>query len=90
MVLGTTHKRHMISAPPAVSSTANAGVCRLPGSNGMERNATFIMRLKCAHVYAAIFPSLSHPLTAVPYRTIFPPSLESMWCIDRGSKSDRL
>ncbi|OCT78452.1 hypothetical protein XELAEV_18029549mg [Xenopus laevis] len=41
-----------------------------PGSNGMERNAAFIVRLKCAHVYAAIF---SHPFTAVPYLTIFPP-----------------
>ncbi|OCT78187.1 hypothetical protein XELAEV_18029294mg [Xenopus laevis] len=106
MVLGTTHKQHMIPAPPAVSSfhqrflrfiqnmvllnsfkplgrpcipfhsipqTANAGVCRLPGTNRMESNEAFIVRLKCAHVYAAIFPSISHPLTAVPYRTIFPP-----------------
>ncbi|OCT97062.1 hypothetical protein XELAEV_18009284mg [Xenopus laevis] len=64
-----------------------------PGSNGMERNAAFIARLKCAHVYAAIFSSLSQPFTAVPYRTIFPPysaSLNSMWRIDCGSKSDRL
>ncbi|OCT65882.1 hypothetical protein XELAEV_18042132mg [Xenopus laevis] len=87
MVLGITHKRHMIPAPPAVSSTANAGVCRLPG---VQWNGAFIGRLKCAHVYAAILPSLSHPFTAVPYLTIFPPSLDSMWHIDRGSKSDHL
>ncbi|OCT56769.1 hypothetical protein XELAEV_18004399mg [Xenopus laevis] len=64
-----------------------------PGSNGMERNAAFIVRLKCALVYAAIFPSLSHPFTSVPYLTIFPPPsapLDSIWRIDRGSKSDRL
>ncbi|OCT78277.1 hypothetical protein XELAEV_18029386mg [Xenopus laevis] len=56
-------------------------------------NAAFIVRHKCAHVYAAIFPSLSHPFTAVPYLTIFfPPSasLDSMWRIDHGSKPDRL
>ncbi|OCT78237.1 hypothetical protein XELAEV_18029345mg [Xenopus laevis] len=77
----------------SIPQTANAGVCRLPGSNGMERNAASSVRLKCAHVYAAIFPSLSHPFTAVPYLTIFPPpsaSLDSMWRIDRGSKSDHL
>ncbi|OCT78690.1 hypothetical protein XELAEV_18029777mg [Xenopus laevis] len=123
MVLGTTHKRHMIPAPPAVSSvpntdapqsrhhilrkqqnafeslgrpcipfhsipqTANTGVCRLSGECSIHR------ALKCAHVYAAIFPSLSHPFTTVTYLTIFPPpsvSLDSMWRIDRGSKSDCL
>ncbi|OCT78287.1 hypothetical protein XELAEV_18029395mg [Xenopus laevis] len=111
MVLGITHKRHMIPAPPAVSSvpntdapqsrhhilrkqnffkpfgklcipfhsipqTANARVCSLPGSNGMERNAAFSVRLKCAHVYAAIFS-----FTAVPYFTIFPlPPLPLIQC----------
>ncbi|OCT77953.1 hypothetical protein XELAEV_18029051mg [Xenopus laevis] len=49
------------------------GSAGCPGSNEMERNAAFIMWLKCAHVYAALFPSLSHPFTAVPYVTIFPP-----------------
>ncbi|OCT99785.1 hypothetical protein XELAEV_18005566mg [Xenopus laevis] len=53
----------------SIPHTANVGVCRLPGSNGMERNAAFIVWLKCAHVYAAIFLSLSHPFTAVPYLT---------------------
>ncbi|OCT78801.1 hypothetical protein XELAEV_18029891mg [Xenopus laevis] len=111
MVLKTTHKSHMIPAPPAVSSVPNTdapqsrhhilmkqqlqmlGSAGCPGSNGIESNAAFIVRLKCAHVYAAIFPSLSHPFTAVPYLFIFPPpsaSLDSMWRIDRGSKSDRL
>ncbi|OCT84811.1 hypothetical protein XELAEV_18022968mg [Xenopus laevis] len=138
MVLGTTHKRHMIPAPPAVSSapdpqetavsmghlnstmlsativpqvvpplypkygvihrnsfktlgrycihfhsipqTANAGVCRLPGSNGMERNEAFIVHLKCAHVYAAIFPSLYDPFITVPYLTIYPPPLPLIQC----------
>ncbi|OCT56771.1 hypothetical protein XELAEV_18004400mg [Xenopus laevis] len=59
----------------SIPQTANAGVCRLPGSNGMERNTAFIVWFKCALVYAAIFPSLSHPFTAVPYLTIFPPPL---------------
>ncbi|OCT78272.1 hypothetical protein XELAEV_18029382mg [Xenopus laevis] len=72
----------------SVTQTANAGVCR---SNGMERNAAFIVRLNCAHVYAAIFPSLSHPVTTDPYLYHIPSaSLDSMWRIDRGSKSDRL
>ncbi|OCT78165.1 hypothetical protein XELAEV_18029275mg, partial [Xenopus laevis] len=30
----------------SIPQTANAGVCRLPWSNGMERNAAFIVRLK--------------------------------------------
>ncbi|OCT78619.1 hypothetical protein XELAEV_18029707mg [Xenopus laevis] len=145
MVLGTTHKRHMIPAPPAVSSVPNTdapqsrhhilrqqhdaplsstalslavlsttivppvvpplypkygvihkllkatvdraflfspslrlqmpGSAGCPGSNGMEKNAAFIVRLKCAHVYSAIFSSLSQPFTTVPYLTIFPPPL---------------
>ncbi|OCT78256.1 hypothetical protein XELAEV_18029366mg [Xenopus laevis] len=129
MVLRTTHKRHMIPAPPAVSSvpntdapqsrhhilrkqqnsfkplgrpctpfhsipqTANAGVCRLLGVQWNGKECSFHHALKCANVYAAIFPSLSHPFTADPYLTIFfPPSasLDSMWSIDRGSKSDCL
>ncbi|OCT60388.1 hypothetical protein XELAEV_18046407mg [Xenopus laevis] len=46
------------------------GSAGCPWSNVMQRNAAFIVRLKCAHVYAAIFSS--HPFTAVPYLTISP------------------
>ncbi|OCT78164.1 hypothetical protein XELAEV_18029274mg [Xenopus laevis] len=86
MVLETTHKRHMIPPPPAVSSVPNTDAPQ-------SRHHILRKQHKCAHVYAAIFPSFSHPFTAVPYLTIFPPpsaSLDSMWRIDHGSKSDRL
>ncbi|OCT65873.1 hypothetical protein XELAEV_18042123mg [Xenopus laevis] len=43
------------------------GSAGCPGSNGMERNAAFIVLLKCAHVYAAIFSFSSFHRSPLPY-----------------------
>ncbi|OCT78174.1 hypothetical protein XELAEV_18029280mg [Xenopus laevis] len=132
MVLRTTRKRHMIPAPPAVSSVPNTDAPQsrhhilrkqqygAPQFHNVVPPVVPPLYPKYGVIHMNAFKPLGRPCipfhsipqTAnagvcwlpgvqwngkessihLPYFTIFPPSasLDSMWRIDRGSKSDRL
>ncbi|OCT71924.1 hypothetical protein XELAEV_18034901mg [Xenopus laevis] len=74
----------------SIPQTANAGVCRLPGEwKGMLHSSCVLNVPMFMLPYSLLFLILSPQSLTLPYP---PPStsLDSMWRIDRGSKSDRL